>query len=82
MIQSKRCISSWKMIFLYAMGHLRQLTTNAIGKEIFTADGSTLKLYNQTNGLKGVCVYQEHNGDEKFSPVGYWVGDVYQSAKI
>ena len=34
-----------------------------------SADGATLKLDNQKNGWKGVCIYQEQNGDEKFIPV-------------
>ena len=33
------------------------------------ADGATLKLDNNKNEWKGVCVYQEHNGDEKVVPV-------------
>ena len=52
-----------------AKGHLCQLLINALEEEILSADGATLKLDNQKNGWKGVCVYQEHNGDEKFSPV-------------
>ena len=50
-------------------GHLRQLPINELNEEILSAYGATLKLDNQKNGWKGVCVYQEHNGDEKFSPV-------------
>ena len=52
-----------------AKRHLRQLPRNALDKEIVLADGATLKLDNQKNGWKGVCVYQEHNGYEKFSLV-------------
>ena len=52
-----------------AKGHLSQLPINTLDKEIFSADGANLKLDNQKNGWKGVCVYQEHNGDEIFSPV-------------
>ena len=43
-------------------GHLRQLQINALDEEIFSADGATLKLDNQKNGWKVVCIYQEHNG--------------------
>ena len=50
-------------------GHLRQLPMNAPEREILSTDGATLKLDNKKNGCKGVCVYQEHNGDKKFSPV-------------
>ena len=28
-----------------------------------------MKLDNQINGWKGVCVYQQYNGDEQYSPV-------------
>ena len=49
--------------------HLCQLPINAQDKDILSDDGETLKLDNQKNGWKGACVYQEHNGDEKFSPV-------------
>ena len=52
-----------------AKGNLRQLPRNALDEEILSADGATLKLDNHKNGWKGVCVYQEQNGDEKFSPV-------------
>ena len=50
-------------------GRLRQLPINATDEDIMTADGATLKLDNQKNGWKGVCVYQEHNKDEQLSPV-------------
>jgi hypothetical protein len=33
------------------------------------ADGATMKLDNQKNGWKGVCVYQEANGDPTHCPV-------------
>ena len=52
-----------------AKGHLRQMPINTLDKDILSADGSTLKLDHQKNGWKGLCVYQEHNVDEKFSPV-------------
>ena len=48
---------------------MRQLPINSLDIEILSADGATLKLDNQKNGWKGVCVYQEHNGDKKFSLV-------------
>ena len=58
------------MFFLQdAKVNLRQLPRDALEKEIFSADGATLKLVNQKNGWKEVCVYQEHNGDENFIPV-------------
>ena len=52
-----------------AKGHLHQLPINLIDKDILSADRATLKLDNQKNGWKVVCVYQEHNGDENFIPV-------------
>ena len=61
-----------KMYFCQdAKGNLRQLPRYAMKEEIFSADG-TLKLDYQKNGWKVVWVYQEHNGDEKFSSVRAW----------
>ena len=50
-------------------GRLRQLSRSASDVELLTADSATLKLDNQKNGWKGVCVHQEHNGDDKHCPV-------------
>ena len=50
-------------------GNLRTLPRNAPDDLIATADGATLKLDNQKNGWKGVCVYQEANGDPIHCPV-------------
>lgn len=50
-------------------GRLRQLSRSASDAEITTADSATLKLDNQKNGWKGVCVHQEHNGDSTHCPV-------------
>jgi hypothetical protein len=50
-------------------GTLRQLATNAPDADILTADGATLKLDNQKNGWKNVCVYHEHNGEKYLCPV-------------
>ena len=50
-------------------GQLRCLPRSAPDRLILTADGATLKLDNQKNGWKGVCVYQESNGDPHFCPV-------------
>ena len=52
-----------------AMGQLRQLRRDASDAELMTAVGATLKLDNQKNGWKGVCVFQEANGDSYFCPV-------------
>ena len=41
-----------------AKGHLRQLPRNALDEEILAVYGATLKLDNQKNGWKGVCVYK------------------------
>ena len=48
---------------------MRQLPRNALDEEILSADGATLKLDNNKIEWRVVCVYQEHNGDEKFSRV-------------
>lgn len=50
-------------------GQLRCLSRSAPDHLIMTADGATLKLDNQKNGWKGVCVYQEHNGEIFNCPV-------------
>ena len=50
-------------------GVLRQLPRNASEELIMTAESATLKLDNQKNGWKGVCVYQEANGEAYFCPV-------------
>ena len=67
----KRCSSGWKIPYFFqdTKGHFHQLPRNALDKNILSADGVTLKLDNKKKGWKGVCVYQEHNGDERFSPV-------------
>ena len=50
-------------------GRLRQLGRAAADNDILTADSATLKLDNQKNGWKGVCIHQEHNGDTYHCPV-------------
>ena len=50
-------------------GQLRQLSRFASDHDILTADSATLKLDNQKNGWKGVCVHQEINGDPYHCPV-------------
>ena len=47
-----------------AMDQLRQLPRNATDKRIMAAVSATLKLDNQKNGWKGVCVNQEANGEK------------------
>ena len=82
MKQSKQCSSSWKIQFFCqdAKINLRQLTRNALNEEIFSADGATLKLDNQKNGWKGVCVYQEKKMEMKSSARrGHLGGGSYQS---
>jgi hypothetical protein len=41
----------------------------AMLEEIMSADSATLKLDNQKNGWKGVCIHQEHNGEKLSCPV-------------
>jgi hypothetical protein len=50
-------------------GKLRCLPRNAPAHLIATADGATMKLDNQKNGWKGVCIYHEANGDDYLCPV-------------
>ena len=50
-------------------GTLRQLSRFAPYEDILTADSATLKLDNQKNGWKGVCIHQECNGDPYHCPV-------------
>lgn len=52
-----------------ARGDLRCLSRSAPNWMIATADGATLKLDNQKNGWKGVCVFQEANGEPFLCPV-------------
>ncbi len=44
-------------------GTLHCLPRNAPVSLIMTAESATLKLDNQKNGWKGVCVHQEANGE-------------------
>jgi hypothetical protein len=50
-------------------GTLRCLPCNAPYSLIMTAESATLKLDNQKNGWKGVCVHQEANGEAFNCPV-------------
>jgi hypothetical protein len=51
------------------VGQLQCLPCNAPAHLTATADRATIKLGNQKNGWKGVCIYQEANGDEYLCPV-------------
>ena len=65
-------------------GQLRQLSRIAPDGDIHTADSATLKLENQKNGWKGVCVYQEANGDPVHCPVkalGHWYCHIHQHTR-
>jgi hypothetical protein len=48
---------------------LRCLPKNAPDQLILSADSATLKLDNQKNGRKGVCVHQETNGETVKCPI-------------
>jgi hypothetical protein len=50
-------------------GQLRCLPRDAPVDLILAAKGATMKLDNQKNGWKGICVYQECNGDPIYCPV-------------
>jgi hypothetical protein len=52
-----------------AHGQLRQVARNAPDHVVATTDGATLKLDNQKNGHKGVCINHEANGDPVLCPV-------------
>lgn len=52
-----------------AHGRLRQLHRMASTSDIMTADSATLKLDNQKNGWKGVCIHQQTNGEPILCPV-------------
>ena len=49
-------------------GILSQLPRNAKDEDILAADAVTLKLDNQKNGWKGVCVSHHSNGEEYHNP--------------
>ena len=51
------------------MGQLRCLPRDAPLEMLLSAEGACLKLDNQKNGWKGVCVYQQHNGDPLRCPI-------------
>jgi hypothetical protein len=55
--------------FSHFNGQLRQLPRDAPEDLIMSAHSATLKLDNQKNGWKGVCIHQEHNGDSITCPV-------------
>ncbi len=48
---------------------IRQLPRNAPDCNILNADSATLKLDNQKNGWKGVCIHHEANGNDYLCPV-------------
>jgi hypothetical protein len=50
-------------------GRLRQLPGNVSDEDIMNADAVTLKLDNQKNGWKGVCISHHSNGEGPFDPV-------------
>ncbi len=51
------------------MGCIMCLSQNTPLTDILTADGAMLKLDNQKNGHKGVCVYQQTTGNPIHCPV-------------
>jgi hypothetical protein len=50
-------------------GQLRCLPKTAPYNLVLSADSATLKLDNQKNGWKGVCVHQETNGESVHCPI-------------
>lgn len=55
--------------FSMCTGRLQQLPRRASADLIMSAHSATLKLDNQKNGWKGVCIHQEHNGDPISCPI-------------
>lgn len=52
-----------------SQGRLRQMPRSASDSEVAEADAATLKLENQKNGWKGVCISHHSNGLECFDPI-------------
>ena len=52
-----------------AAGRLRKLPLHASEEDIMSADAATLRLENQKNGWKGVCISHHSNGLEAYDPV-------------
>ena len=50
-------------------GQLRRMEWSCTAEERLSADGATLKLTNQKNGWKNVCVHQHKNKKPRFCPV-------------
>ena len=44
-------------------GRLRQLGPRATRAQVLSADAATLRMDNQKNGWKNVCIRHEENGD-------------------
>ncbi len=59
------------------LGCIMCLSQNSPLTDILTADGATLKLDNQKNRHKGVCVYQQTTGNPIHCPV-HALGRRYQ----
>jgi hypothetical protein len=51
------------------LGQLWCLPRDAPFEQLLVAENATLKLVNQKNRWKGVCVYQQHNGEPLWCPV-------------
>ena len=63
-------------------GRLKQLSKWAPDEMIMSADCTTLKVDNQKNGWRNVCVNQHHNGDEFFPRSEHSDDDTATSAVI
>ena len=50
-------------------GRLRRLREDAPAKDIMSADGATLRLADQKNGWKNVCIHQQITGKKILCPV-------------
>ena len=62
------------------IGRLRQIPRNASEEGILAVDSCTLKLSNQKNGWRGVCINHHADGDPIMCPVRT-IGRLYVHTK-
>ena len=65
-----------------ANGTLQCLPLDTPDDLIASTEGATMKLDNQKNGWKGVCVYQETNGDIFSARYEHLAGDICTCATM
>ncbi len=57
-------------------GNYRFLSRDASADLLAEADGTPMKLDNQKNGWKGVCINQEEMGTPSIALSGHWAEDI------